>query len=70
MRSFQENVGTHAGTQQAGSKAQPQANLDPRLLRTCCGNRIAPQLAEIHRPGESVLFVSVWPCPHCKRVTF
>ena len=70
MGSFQQNGDTDTGIQRAGRGTEPQADLDPRLLRVCCGHRIAPQLAEIRRPGEPVLFVTVWPCPHCNRVTF
>ncbi len=70
MSSFQEKLGTDAGIQQTGCGVEPQANLDPRLLRVCCGNPIAPRLAEIRRPGKRTLFVTVWQCPNCNRVTF
>ena len=69
MSSLQQDGGTQAGSQQASRGVEPQAELDPRLLRVCCGNRIVPQLAEIRRPDEPALFVSVWPCPVCHRVT-
>ncbi len=69
MSSFKENIGTDAGIQQTGG-VEPQAELDPRLLRVCCGHSIAPRLAEIRRLGERVLFVTVWQCPNCNRVTF
>ncbi|HXH85957.1 MAG TPA: hypothetical protein VNI35_03980 [Nitrospira sp.] len=69
MRSAQEKLAQDDGTQQAHYADEPQADLDPRLLRICCGNRIAPQLAEIRRPDEPALFVSVWLCPKCGKVT-
>ncbi len=70
MSSYEEKIGADAGIQQTGRAVEPQAELDPRLLRLCCGNWIAPRLAEIRRPGERVLFVTVWQCPKCNRVTF
>ncbi len=69
MSSFKENIGTDAGIQQTGHGAELQADLDPRLLRVCCGNRIAPRLAEMRRPGGRTLFVTVWQCPNCNRIT-
>ncbi len=69
MSSFKENIGTDAGIQQTGRGVEPQAELDPRLLRVCCGHPIAPRLAEIRRPGGRILFVTVWQCPICNRVT-
>ncbi len=70
MSSFKENIGTDAGIQEPGRGAEPQVDLDPRLLRVCCGHVIAPRLAEIRRSGERTLFVTVWQCPNCNRVTF
>ena len=70
MSRLQEKVAPPAGVQQPGQGVESPAGLDPRLLRVCCGNRIVPQLAEIRRPDEGVLFVSVWQCPDCHRVTF
>ncbi len=70
MGSFKEKLGTGAAMQEPGNGVEPQADLDPRLLRVCCGNRIAPRLAEIRQPGERTLFVTVWQCPNCNRVTF
>ncbi len=70
MSSYQEKLGTDAGIQQTGRAVEPQADLDPRLLRVCCGNRIAPRLAEMRRPGGRMLFVTVWQCPICNRITF
>ncbi len=70
MSSFKENIGTDAGTQEAGRGVEPQADLDPRLLRVCCGHPIAPRLAEIRRAGERTLFVTVWQFANCNRVTF
>ncbi len=70
MSSFTAKNGRGAAMQDTGRAVEPQADLDPRLLRVCCGNRIAPRLAEIRRLGERVLFVTVWQCPHCNRVTF
>ncbi len=70
MSSFQEKIGTCPAAQEAGHGAEPQVDLDPRLLRVCCGHPIAPRLAEIRQPGERILFVTVWHCPNCNRVTF
>ena len=70
MSSFQEKLGTGAAIQETSRGVEPQADLDPRLLRVCCGNRIAPRLAEIRQPGERTLFVTVWQCPTCNRITF
>ncbi len=70
MSSFKEKIGTDAAIQEPGHGVEPQADLDPRLLRVCCGHSIAPRLAEMRRPGERILFVSVWQCPNCNRVTF
>ncbi len=69
MCSFQDNVGTWAGNERSGRGAELQTELDARLLRFCCGNRIAPQLVEIRRPEEGILFITVWPCPKCRKVT-
>ncbi len=70
MSSFKEKLGKGASMQDTGRAVEHQVDLDPRLLRVCCGNRIAPRLAEIRRPGERTLFVTVWQCPICNRVTF
>ncbi len=70
MSSHQEKLGTDAGIQQTGQGVEPQAELDPRLLRVCCDRPIAPRLAEIRRPEKRTLFVTVWQCPICNRVTF
>ncbi len=70
MSSFTAKNGTGAVIQDTGRGVEPQAELDPKLLRVCCGHPIAPRLAEIRRPGERILFVTVWQCPHCNRVTF
>jgi hypothetical protein len=43
--------------------------LDPRVARVCCGRTIEPYLAEIRDYSGPSLFVSVWRCPHCGRVT-
>ncbi len=43
--------------------------LDPRAIRVCCGHPIEPRLAEIRNLSGSTLFVSVWRCPFCDRVT-
>ncbi|MCL4522687.1 MAG: hypothetical protein M1453_01380 [Acidobacteria bacterium] len=69
MRSEQQ-ADTNPAVQPTARGAESVNDLDPRLLRVCCGNRIAPQLAEIRRPDEAVVFVTVWPCPHCKRITY
>ncbi len=63
----QSNVGTVPLENSLG--VEPQANLDPRALRVCCGSSVAPRLAEIRQPGEPTLFVTVWPCPKCNRIT-
>lgn len=42
------------------------------LLRTCCGSVIFPRLAQIRDTsgyGDTV-FVTVWRCATCRRVTF
>ncbi len=70
MSSFNDKAGTSPATWEVGPAVEPQADLDPRLLRVCCGHPIAPRLAEIGRPGERTLFVAVWQCPKCNRVTF
>ncbi len=70
MSSFTAKNGRGAAMQEPGRAVEPQVDLDPRLLRVCCGNRIAPRLAEIRRPGGRMLFVTVWQCPNCNRVTF
>lgn len=44
-------------------------NLDPRTVRACCGQRIAPHLAEMRDDSGSSFFVSVWRCPRCGRAT-
>ncbi len=69
MSSFNDKAGTSPAAQEAGQGAELQAELDPRLLRVCCGNRIAPRLAEMRRPGKRTLFVTVWQCPICNRIT-
>jgi len=70
MNSFDTKTDAAAALQQTGRSVAPQADLDPRLIRICCGNVIAPRLAEIRQPGEPTLFVSVWRCPKCKRITY
>ncbi len=70
MSSFNDKAGTSPATWEVGPTVEPQADLDPRLLRDCCGNRIAPRLVEIRQSGERTLFVTVWQCPICNRVTF
>ncbi len=69
MTSFTAKDGTGAAMQKPGRGVEPQAELDPRLLRVCCGHPIAPRLAEIRRPGKRTLFVTVWQCPICNRIT-
>ncbi len=44
-------------------------HLDPRVTQVCCGHTIEPYLAEIREYSGPSLFVSVWRCPHCGRVT-
>ena len=43
--------------------------VDPRSIRFCCGHPIEPHLAEIREYSGPSLFMSVWRCPHCGRVT-
>jgi len=43
--------------------------LDRRAIRVCCGRPIEPRLAEIRNVSGSALFVSVWRCPTCGRVS-
>jgi hypothetical protein len=69
MNSFQEQSNISTVPAETNPGAEPQANLDPRALRVCCGSSVAPRLAEIRQPGEQTLFVTVWQCPTCKRVT-
>jgi hypothetical protein len=64
----QSNLGTVSKETRLG--VEPRANLDPRALRVCCGISIAPRMVELRRPGEPTLFVTVWQCPKCKRVTY
>lgn len=72
MNSFQihEKSSTGAAATETRRTFEPQADLDPRALRVCCGNSVAPRLAELRQPGEQTLFVTVWQCPKCKRVTY
>jgi hypothetical protein len=70
MNGFHENLSTGTASQETGPGVEPLAELDPRALRVCCGSSVAPRLAEIRQPGEPTLFVTVWRCPKCHRVTY
>ena len=56
-----------------GSVAQDAAGynvrLDPDLTRICCGSTIEPQLARLRERLGETLFVTVWRCPRCGRLT-
>jgi len=69
MNSSNERSSTGAAATETSRTAEPQADLDPRALRVCCGSSIAPRLAGIRQPGEPTLFVTVWQCPKCRRIT-
>ena len=43
--------------------------VDCRVMRFCCGNFIEPRLAEIRCPNDPTLFIAVWRCPICGRIT-
>lgn len=45
-----------------------QANRD--VARMCCGTPIEPRLAEIQNRFGEILFVAVWHCPHCGRISY
>ena len=50
--------------------ARPNAlRVDPGVTRVCCGNLIEPRLAEIRCPNDPTLFIAVWRCPICGRIT-
>jgi hypothetical protein len=49
--------------------SMPELNLDVRTTRVCCGKTIEPRLAEIRDDSGSLLFVTVWHCPSCRKVT-
>ena len=48
---------------------QEKFSPDPRATRICCGHAVEPHLAEVRDSRGSKLFVSVWRCPRCARVT-
>jgi hypothetical protein len=70
MSSFHDQSNILTVPPETSLGVEPQANLDPRALRVCCGTSITPRLAEIRQSGEQTLFVTVWQCPKCKRVTY
>lgn len=55
--------------QEARLAADPRSDFDSALLRLCCGNLVAPRLAEIRRPEGRTVFVAAWYCPTCNRIT-
>jgi hypothetical protein len=63
-------LGTATARQGTGPADEPQAKPDPRTLKVCCGNSIAPRMAELRQPGGQTIFVTVWQCPVCKRVMY
>ena len=63
---FSDLVGTKVAKEDDLNK---EIRIDPRAMRVCCGRAIVPSLAEIQEYAEPTLFVSVWRCPHCGRVS-
>jgi hypothetical protein len=54
----------------ATKNLEEKIHLDPRVTQVCCGHTIEPYLAEIRTSSGSMLFVTVWRCPGCGRVTY
>ena len=58
-------------------KNEPRREIDRGLTRrnldvpmTCCGKPMTPQFRHARDHDGQMLFVAVWRCPVCARVTF
>jgi hypothetical protein len=64
-------IGSESGRSEPGREiSRGRTRRDPNVPMTCCGRPMESRLAHARDRSGQTLFVAVWRCPVCERVTF
>ena len=68
--STQREHGAWTAEPRVTNKSLAEKRADAGTTRVCCGRAIEPRLAQARDSSGSRLFVTVWHCPQCGRLTY
>lgn len=69
MRNAMERARSSPANQETRRVLNSRSGHGSGMVRICCGSLITPRLADIRQPDGPMIFVAVWQCPKCNRVS-